>query len=116
MIVFLLLGAGVYFVFGRNLYKTPTPSVTSVNTQTKNVVTIQNFAFSPASLSVKVGDTVTWNNNDNASHTVTANDGSFNIGTINPGNTGSYTFTKAGTYPYYCSFHPNMKGTITVNP
>ena len=77
-------------------------------------VTIKNFAFSPSGSSVHVGDTITWTNQDIAPHTATAKDGSFDTGTINKNKSGSHTFTKAGTFPYICSIHPSMKGTVTV--
>ena len=77
-------------------------------------VTIKNFQFAPASITVHVGDTITWSNQDVAPHTATANDHSFDTGTIDKGKSGSATFTKAGTIPYICSIHPNMKGTVVV--
>jgi plastocyanin len=77
-------------------------------------VTIKNFTFLPGTTTVHVGDTISWTNQDIAPHTATAKDGSFDTGTINKGKTGSHTFTKAGTFPYICSIHPNMKGTVTV--
>ncbi len=77
-------------------------------------VEIKDFAFHPASVTVNVGDTITWTNQDTAPHTATANDGSFDTGNLNKGQSGSHTFTKAGTFAYICSIHPNMKGTVTV--
>jgi plastocyanin len=77
-------------------------------------VTIKDFKFTPGTSTVKVGDTITWTNQDIAPHTATAQDGSFDTGTINKGKSGSHTFTKAGTFPYICSIHPSMKGTVTV--
>jgi plastocyanin len=77
-------------------------------------VTIKDFKFGPASSSVNVGDTITWTNEDVAPHTATANDGSFDTGSLSQGKSGSHTFTKAGTFPYICSIHPSMKGTVTV--
>jgi predicted lipoprotein with Yx(FWY)xxD motif/plastocyanin len=82
-------------------------------------VSISNFAFNPSPLTVKVGSTVTWTNNDSASHNVTADDGSFKSDTLAKGATFSFTFTKAGTYQYYCSFHggpggQGMSGIVTV--
>ncbi|MGI0045928.1 MAG: cupredoxin domain-containing protein [Nitrosotalea sp.] len=76
--------------------------------------------FDPASLSVKVGTTVVWTNQDSASHTVTSGDpsggpsGTFDSGLIKPGNTFKYTFASAGTTPYYCTVHPWMTGKILV--
>jgi LPXTG-motif cell wall-anchored protein len=77
-------------------------------------VTIQGFAFHPGSITVSVGDTVTWTNHDSADHTATASDGSFDTGTLGQGRSGSHTFTRAGTFGYICSIHPNMHGTVVV--
>jgi len=77
-------------------------------------VTIASFAFSPASLTVTAGDSVTWSNNDSTGHTATAGDGSFDTGTIAPGATASVTFATAGTFAYACTIHPTMTGTIVV--
>jgi plastocyanin len=79
-----------------------------------NSVSIKNFAFSPASLSVNTGTAVTWTNDDSTAHTVTADDGSFNGGPLEPGKTYSFTFTKAGTYKYHCSIHPQMVAEVVV--
>jgi plastocyanin len=71
--------------------------------------------FSPASFTAKVGQAVTWSNGDGATHTVTSTtSGQFDSGSIPSGGTYSYTFTQAGTYTYYCTIHPWMKGTIVV--
>ena len=72
--------------------------------------------YSPSTITVVVGvnNTVTWVNTDDAPHTVTASDGSFNSGNLNGGQSWSHTFTTPGTYPYYCSYHPWMKGTVIV--
>jgi plastocyanin len=77
-------------------------------------VTMGDFFFSPGSVTVAVGDTVTWHNTGQAPHTATANDGSFDTGTINAGGSGSHTFSSAGTFSYICTIHPNMKGTVRV--
>lgn len=77
-------------------------------------VTIQDFAFGPASVTVNVGDTVTWTNQDDIGHTATADGGQFDTGILNKGQSGSATFDTAGTFTYYCQPHPNMKGTIVV--
>ncbi len=79
-----------------------------------SAVQIMNFAFAPASITVAVGASVTWTNNDAVAHTVTADDKSFDSGNLASGKTFSFTFTKAGTYPYHCTIHPNMKGAIVV--
>jgi plastocyanin len=79
-----------------------------------STVSIASFSFQPAALTVSVGTTVTWTNNDTASHTVTADDGSFKSGTLGKGVTFSQTFATAGTFAYHCAFHSSMTATITV--
>jgi LPXTG-motif cell wall-anchored protein len=77
-------------------------------------VTIADFSFSPASLTINQGDTVTWVNNGPTPHSATANNGSFNTGILRAGQSASHTFSQAGTFSYYCQPHPNMKATIVV--
>ncbi|MBV9961541.1 MAG: cupredoxin domain-containing protein [Parafilimonas sp.] len=79
-----------------------------------NTVSIKNFAFSVASLSVANGTTVTWTNNDATAHTVTVDDASFDSGNIAPGATFSHKFTAAGTVAYDCSIHTTMKANVVV--
>ena len=83
-----------------------------------NAVTIKNFAFAPAALTVKVGTTVTWTNQDSDAHTVTSQGSSSPLSSaaLNTGQTYSYTFTKPGTYAYFCTIHPFMTATVTVTP
>ncbi|ACU71443.1 blue (type 1) copper domain protein [Catenulispora acidiphila DSM 44928] len=83
-----------------------------------NAVAIKGFAFSPAALSVKVGTTVTWTNQDSDAHTVTSqgSGGPLNSAALATGQTYSYTFTKPGTYSYLCTIHPFMTATVTVTP
>lgn len=77
-------------------------------------VDIVGFAFSPSSVTVAVGDTVTWTNADAQSHTATAVGGAFDTGTIAGGASGSVTVTTAGTFAYYCAIHPAMTATLVV--
>jgi amicyanin len=79
-----------------------------------NAVTIDNFKFDPATLTVPVGSTVTWTNKDEEPHTVAAKDGSFHSSSLDTKGTYSFTFTKPGTYDYICSIHPFMTGTVVV--
>ena len=79
-----------------------------------HAITIEGFAFSPADLTAAVGDTITVTNNDGAPHTLTADDGSFDTGRLNRGESAEITLSAAGSFPYKCAFHPNMRGTITV--
>jgi plastocyanin len=79
-----------------------------------SIVILSNFAFSPATLTVAVGSTVTWTNKDASSHTVTSDTEVFNSGGMSQNATFSYTFNTAGTYAYHCIIHTYMKGTIIV--
>ena len=82
-----------------------------------DTVTIENYAFSPESITVKVGTKVTWTNKDSVGHTVTADKPSAdapNSDVFMQGKSYSFTFTKAGTYNYHCTPHPYMKATVTV--
>ena len=83
--------------------------------ETKNAVSIDGMAFSVGSLIVASGTTVTWTNNDNVTHTVTADDGSFDSGNIAAGGTFKHTFSSAGTFNYHCTIHPGMKASVVVN-
>jgi len=81
----------------------------------KNVeIKIDNFSFAPGTLTVAVGTTVTWINHDDIPHTAVSTDGVFKSKVMDTDEKFSYTFTKAGTYPYFCSIHPKMTGTIVV--
>lgn len=77
-------------------------------------VKIDNFSFGPDTLTVTVGSTVTWTNRDDIPHTVVSTDGVFRSKVRDTDESFSYTFTKAGTYPYYCSIHPKMTGKVVV--
>lgn len=77
-------------------------------------VAISGFAFSPATVTINVGDRVTWTNADAVAHTATATGGAFDTGDIGQGQSASVRFTKAGTYAYFCTPHPSMTGTIRV--
>ena len=75
---------------------------------------ISGYAFHPTALTVAPGTKVTFTNHDQTAHTATQQGGGFDTGTINPGAHATVTFTKAGTYTYYCQFHAFMRATITV--
>ena len=77
-------------------------------------VKIDNFSFGPQDLTVPAGTTVTWTNRDDIPHTVVSTDGVFKSKVRDTDEKFSYTFTKAGTYPYYCSVHPKMTGKVVV--
>ena len=77
-------------------------------------VKVDNFTFSPETLTVPVNSTVTWVNKDDIPHVIASNDGLFKSKALDTDQKYSYTFGKAGTYPYYCSVHPKMVGKIVV--
>ena len=77
-------------------------------------VAIADFSFTPATTTIHVGETVEWVNNGPSAHTATANDGSFNTGVLLKGQSATVTFDHAGTFPYHCSIHPFMHGTVVV--
>lgn len=83
-------------------------------TNSSNKIYMKNSVFSSASFTITVGGTVTWVNDDNMIHTVTADNGSFNSGDIQVGSSFSKTFSTTGTYPYHCTYHSGMTGTIVV--
>ena len=110
---------------------TPIPAAAPTNTPVSSkaaatsgasqaaAVKLVNTTFAPAQLTIKMGTTVVWTSEDDAPHTVTADDGSFDSGNMKKGDSFKFTFTKAGQYPYYCAYHGTaggggMAGTITV--
>jgi plastocyanin len=80
-----------------------------------NEVFIQGMAFTPSSITITANTTITWTNKDGVAHTVTSTTGLFDSGSINTNGTYSRQFTTTGTFPYKCTIHPSMTGTVTVN-
>lgn len=129
LVLLVLVGLGAWLVSSRsNNNSTSSPSNNSANTQspaksqpqtapeTTNQVSIQNFAFSPMTITVKKGTKVTWTNNDSVKHTATENDGKNGPSApeLDPGKSYSFTFNEVGTFHYHCAIHPDMTGTVTV--
>lgn len=126
-VIAVLIIGGVYFALNSRNYGT-SPATGSNNAgnigassggntvaSSGNSVEISNFAFSPATLTIKAGDTVVWTNQDSVSHTVTSDSGSeLGSSTLGNGQTYSRTFNTAGTYSYHCSIHTYMKAKIIV--
>jgi plastocyanin len=77
-------------------------------------VKIDNFVFGPQTVTVPMGTTVTWTNHDDIPHTSVSAEGVFKSKVMDTDDKFSYTFTKAGTYPYFCSIHPRMTGCVIV--
>lgn len=143
VIILALVGIGGYWYWSMNQtvpgtsstssYSTspsPTPALTSSPTTTPrptssptasampevgdNRVSINKNTFAPETRTIKVGETVTWVNNDSYDHNIVASDKSFTSPNLAKGETYSYTFTKVGSFDYTCGIHPFMKGTIVV--
>jgi len=89
----------------------PAPSGEAARSEKVKIV---EFTYEPDPVTVQAGGKVIWQNEDAAPHTATADDGSFDTGTIEQGKIGSETFKQAGTYPYFCEIHPDMRGTVEV--
>jgi plastocyanin len=77
-------------------------------------VKIDNFSFGPAAITIPVGTTVTWINRDDIPHTVVSTEKVFKSKVLDTDEKFSYTFTKPGEYPYFCSIHPKMTGKVVV--
>lgn len=90
----------------------------AVSAQEKNAaetaIKIDNFTFSPATITVPVGSTIRWTNHDDIPHNVVSEDKSFKSKAMDTDENFSYTFTKPGTYSYFCSIHPKMTGKVVV--
>lgn len=112
LVLILVLAAGV---FGgcSNTSPTNSNSTTAVTpSDSSNLILIENFKFSPETLTIKTGDTVEWKNNDSTIHTIVFDN--LKSDSINQGGTYTHTFDTAGTFNYICGVHPSMKGTIIV--
>jgi plastocyanin len=98
----------------------PAPAAGAVSGQDAPVATttvsIQNFAFSPATVTIKAGTTLTWTNHDQDPHTVSAMSGAFHSPTLNTGQSYQHTFPTPGRFEYLCTIHPFMTATVVVTP
>lgn len=101
-----LLAGVINFARADGQSGTPAPA------QSPYAVSMKDFAFSPATIKIPAGATVRWTNNDSVAHNVTSK--SFDSGNLDGGRSFSYTFTKAGSYDYVCTYHPGMSGTVVV--
>jgi len=107
-------GAAVGAAAAIRIALTPHARHHTAHAASDTTVTIADFSFSPASITIHVGDTVTWTNHGPSAHTATASNGTFNTGVLQKGQSASHTFTTAGTFTYICSIHPFMHGTVVV--
>ena len=113
-----IAGLAVALVLGMGVFGTgQKSSVASAQEKMSTMeVKIDNFSFGPVTLTVPVGTTVTWINRDDIPHTVVSTDDSktFKSKVLDTDEKFSFTFSKAGTYPYFCSIHPKMTGKVIV--
>ena len=126
IVALILIGAAVYGIQKGNNDTSSAPNVTSSQTNTTpapkeqpvaaDKVSIQNYSFTPAAITIKMGTHVTWTNDDTVPHTVTESDGQNgpNSSDLAPGKSYSFTFNQTGTFKYRCNLHTDMTGTVTV--
>lgn len=119
LVVFVLSGFAASC--GSSYSPTPAPTPSPTPSPSSNAIEIPAGAyqgsvagFAPATLTVPVGTTVTWTNNDVTAHTTTSDNGVWDSGTLNPGASYSFTFMTKGTFGYHCTIHSFMKGTVVV--
>lgn len=126
VIIVIILAAGVYY-FSQKTAVAPSPAAPAANTPAADTsakttapatntntinITIKNFAFTPAELNIKKGDTIVWTNDDSAPHQISGSGIQSEI--LSKGQSFSFTFGATGTFDYICSLHPSMKGKINV--
>ena len=97
-----------------NSIQQPAAFIPSDSTVVKIVANAGSNSFSPNPVEIKVGETVTWINDNSGRHTLTSKDGVFDSGMMGKEQSFSFTFDKAGEYPYFCEPHPNMVDTVVV--
>jgi len=109
--------ASLMIIAGATVLLAGSPGITA-NPQPPSLATaevkIDNFTFEPGTIMVAVGTTVTWTNRDDIPHTVVSTDGVFKSKVLDTDEKFSYTFAKAGNFPYFCSIHPKMTGKVVV--
>ena len=114
LIVAVVLAASTIFTF--TYRENPSPPTNAVHVSIIPDAASYATGYDPDNVTVVIGinNTVIWTNNDNEPHTVTATDGSFDSGNMNPGAVFVHTFTSPGSYTYICTYHPWMRGFVTV--
>ena len=111
-----IAGMAATAIVALGLLLTGSPKVTANTQQPATEVKIDNFSFGPVTLTVPVGTTVTWTNRDDIPHTIVSTDDpkAFKSKVLDTDEKFSFTFSKVGTYPYFCSIHPKMTGKVIV--
>ncbi len=111
-VLIIIIGSIYYFRNNYNSINPPENGQQPTVSQGSNQISIKGFAFSPVELNVNAGDTVTWTNNDSASHDISGS--GFKSPLMSKGQSYSFTFSESGTYDYFCGIHPSMKGKVIV--
>ena len=123
VIAVIVVAIGAYFLYKPSTApstESNTESAASANTLAQEGLieaSIENFAFVPAEIKIKVGSTITWTNNDNSPHTLTSDSGEkgeLNSNRLADGESYTHVFDKAGVFNYHCSIHTGMKGKVVV--
>ena len=113
ILVLVVIAGATVMIAGCTSSSNPSPGpVTSTSSQ--NPVAVQNYAFSPSMLTIQKGANVTWKNDDSVQHSIVSDSPAFSSPLLNTGDTYTYQFNNSGSFPYHCSIHPYMKGTIVV--
>ena len=110
----LLFALPVVLVLALSAIVVLNPTRAKAGESSASEVRVDNFTFGPETLTVPVNSTVTWVNKDDIPHVIASTDGVFKSKALDTDQKFSYSFTKAGTYAYYCSIHPKMVGKIVV--
>lgn len=115
VVVLILIFGGVFFFMNSNRNMN-NKNITSMQEKNNlNEVIIEGFTFSPKTITIKVGETITWINRDPTSHPIQSDTGDeISSGNLPKDQTYSHTFNTAGTYAYYCTAHPSMRGAVIV--
>ena len=116
LLVVIVPAVAVIAVIVTNFVSSDQNSATTGSATVPNTVVIKNFSFSPKPITVKTGSTITVTNDDNTTHTLTANNGAFDTGDVGSGQRGRITVTRVGTFAYHCTIHTFMTGTARVTP
>lgn len=109
-----VVGLAALVLVSLAMARAPRPATAAAAEGSQVEAKIDNFSFTPATITIPVGTTVRWTNHDDIPHNVVANDKSFKSKALDTDESFSFTFTKAGTFDYFCSIHPKMTGKVVV--
>ena len=113
ILVLVVIAGATVMIAGCTSSSNPSPGPV-ISTASQNPVAIQNYAFSPSTLTIQKGANVTWKNDDSVQHTIVSDSQAFSSPLLNTGDTYTFQFNSSGSFPYHCSIHPYMKATIVV--